>query len=150
MISVQQRAFDVAQEYQALVDADVDAGAAVFFVGRVRARNDGRTVTGLTLEHYPGMTERALEAIVAQARERWPLGRVRVIHRVGSLGLGDAIVFVGVTSSHREASFSAAEFIMDYLKTRAPFWKREDTTEGSFWVDAHDKDQHALRRWASD
>lgn len=150
MISVQKEAFDVAQEYQALIDADVDAGAAVFFVGRVRARNEGRTVTGLTLEHYPGMTENALKDIVAQAQSRWPLDRVRVIHRVGSLGLGEAIVFVGVTSSHREASFSAAEFIMDYLKTRAPFWKREDTTEGSFWVEAHNKDQRAVQRWTSD
>lgn len=150
MISVQKQAFDVAQEYQALIDEDVEAGAAVFFVGRVRARNDGRDVTGLTLEHYPGMTEKALEDIVAQAQTRWSLDRVRVIHRVGTLGLGEAIVFVGVTSSHREDSFSAAQFIMDYLKTRAPFWKREETTEGSFWVEAHDKDQRALSRWASD
>lgn len=148
MISVQTEAFDVGREYQALTEGDTDAGAAVFFVGRVRERNDGRSVSGMTLEHYPGMTEKALEQIEAQALERWPLDRVRVIHRVGTLTLGDEIVFVGVTSPHREASFEAAQFIMDYLKTRAPFWKREDTHDGPQWVEAHTKDQHAAQRWS--
>jgi len=148
MISVQTAPFDVAHEYAQLTADDVDAGAAVFFVGRVRSHNDGRAVTGMTLEHYPGMTEKALEQILADARERWSLGRVRVIHRVGSLVLGEAIVFVGVTSAHRDASFEAAEFIMDYLKNRAPFWKREDTEDGSVWVDARDKDLRALARWS--
>ncbi len=148
MISVQTEPFDVASEYAQLTADDVDDGAAVFFIGRVRSHNDGRAVTGMTLEHYPGMTEKALEQIVTDAKARWPLGRVRVIHRVGSLALGDDIVFVGVTSAHRDASFEAAEFIMDYLKNRAPFWKREDTADGSVWVDARDKDQRALARWS--
>lgn len=147
MISVQREPFDVAHEYGQLTGDDVDSGAAVFFVGRVRARNDGRQVTGLSLEHYPGMTEKALEAIVREARERWPLERVRVIHRVGAMALGDEIVFVGVTSSHRDASFQAAEFIMDYLKNRAPFWKQEQTEDGPVWVEAKAKDQEALGRW---
>ncbi len=147
MISVQTAPFDVAHEYAQLTADDVDAGAAVFFIGRVRAHNDGRAVTGMTLEHYPGMTEKALEQIVDDAQARWRLGRVRVIHRVGSLALGDDIVFVGVTSAHRDASFEATEFIMDYLKNRAPFWKREDTEDGSVWVDARDKDLRALARW---
>ncbi|WP_347331831.1 molybdopterin synthase catalytic subunit MoaE [Marinimicrobium locisalis] len=147
MISVQREPFDVAREYSQLTGDDVDSGAAVFFVGRVRARNDGRQVTGLSLEHYPGMTEKALEAIVSEARERWPLERVRVIHRVGAMTLGDEIVFVGVTSSHRDASFQAAEFIMDYLKNRAPFWKQEKTEDGPVWVEAKAKDQEALGRW---
>lgn len=147
MISVQTQAFDVADEYRSLVQGDVDVGAAVFFVGRVRNHNQGRAVTGLTLEHYPGMTENALEQIVQEARQRWPLGRVRVVHRVGTLALGEDIVFVGVTSSHREASFEAAQFVMDYLKNRAPFWKREETPDGSTWVDAQDKDQQAMTRW---
>ncbi len=147
MISVQTVPFEVVHEYEQLTAGDVEAGAAVFFVGRVRSHNDGRAVTGMTLEHYPGMTEKALEQIVADAQARWPLERVRVIHRVGSLALGDDIVFVGVTSAHRDASFEAAEYIMDYLKNRAPFWKREDTEDGSVWVDARDKDLQALARW---
>ncbi|WP_027330233.1 molybdopterin synthase catalytic subunit MoaE [Marinimicrobium agarilyticum] len=147
MISVQREPFDVAHEYKQLTGGDVESGAAVFFVGRVRARNDGRRVSGLSLEHYPGMTEKALEAIVSDARERWPLERVRVIHRVGPMALGEEIVFVGVTSSHRDASFQAAEFIMDYLKNRAPFWKQEQTEEGPTWVEAKAKDHEALGRW---
>lgn len=148
MISVQTEPFDVSREYRALTEGDTEAGAAVFFVGRVRGRNDGRSVSGMTLEHYPGMTEKSLEQIVAQARERWPVDRVRVIHRVGTLSLGEEIVFVGVTSHHREASFAAAQFIMDYLKTRAPFWKREDTDDGPHWVEAHTKDRTAAKRWS--
>lgn len=147
MIAVQTAPFDVGTEYERLVGGDVDAGAAVFFVGRVRANNHGRQVTGLTLEHYPGMTENTLSGIVDDARQRWTLGRVNIIHRVGTLHLGEPIVWVGVTSTHREASFAAAEFIMDYLKNRAPFWKREETAGGAIWVDAQEKDQEALKRW---
>lgn len=101
----------------------------------------------LTLEHYPGMTEKALAEIVAKARSRWPLGRVTVIHRVGELWPGDEIVFVGVTSAHRSSAFDAGQFIMDYLKTRAPFWKREATPEGDRWVEARDSDQQLAKRW---
>ena len=101
----------------------------------------------LTLEHYPGMTEKALAEIVTEARERWPLQRVSVIHRVGELWPGDEIVFVGVTGAHRSQAFDAAQFIMDYLKTRAPFWKREATLEGDRWVEARDSDQAAAKRW---
>lgn len=146
-VSVQFDCFDVAQEYAGLVGEDTDAGAAVFFVGRVRSHSEGRQVTGLTLEHYPGMTEQALQGIIREARERWPLQRVRVIHRVGTLALGEPIVFVGALSAHRAAAFSAAEFIMDYLKTRAPFWKRERTSDGDVWVNARDSDQQAAQRW---
>jgi len=146
-ISVQVDRFDAGQEYAALIADDTDGGAAVFFVGRVRAHSEGRQVTGLTVEHYPGMTEQALERIVQEARQRWPLQRVRVVHRVGALALGEPIVFVGALSAHRAAAFSAAEFIMDYLKTRAPFWKKERTPEGDVWVNARDSDQQAAQRW---
>jgi molybdopterin synthase catalytic subunit len=146
-VAVQAEDFDVDKEYSSLVSGDTDAGAAVFFVGRVRSHNDGRAVTGLTLEHYPGMTEKALQGIAGEAKDRWPIERVRIIHRIGALALGEQIVFVGTTSRHRAAAFSAAEFIMDYLKTRAPFWKKERTPEGDFWVEARDTDQQAAGRW---
>ncbi len=148
MISVQSEDFDVATEYADLTAGDESAGAVVFFVGRVREHNDGRNVTGLTLEHYPGMTERALEEIVGKARERWPVEKIRVIHRVGNLVLGDQIVFVGVSSAHRKAAFDAAEFVMDYLKAQAPFWKKEQTGAGSVWVEARAVDQQAAQRWS--
>lgn len=148
MISVQSEDFDVATEYAKLTTGDDSAGAVVFFVGRVREHNDGRDVTGLTLEHYPGMTERALEEIVSEARERWPVEKIRVIHRVGTLILGDQIVFVGVSSAHRKAAFEAAEFVMDYLKAQAPFWKKEQTGTGSVWVEARSGDQQAAQRWS--
>lgn len=155
-VSVQEEDFDPGAEYAALVAGDTDAGAAVFFVGRVRgcnegrARNHGNDVIGLSLEHYPGMTEKALEDIVNQAQARWPLGRVRVIHRVGSLALGEQIVFVGTTSGHRQAAFESAEFIMDYLKTRAPFWKKERRRSGDVWVDARDRDRQSAQRWSEE
>lgn len=148
MISVQVEDFSVADEYARLAEGS-DAGAIVTFVGKVRDFNQGETVTGLSLEHYPGMTEKALAEIVGQARERWPLLQTRVIHRVGDLALGDQIVFVGVTSAHRGAAFEACEFIMDYLKTRAPFWKKEQTPETSRWVDARETDTTAAERWES-
>ncbi|UTV26845.1 molybdopterin synthase catalytic subunit MoaE [Photobacterium atrarenae] len=148
MISVQVEDFSVAEEYASLAEGN-DAGAVVTFVGKVRDFNQGDTVTGLSLEHYPGMTEKALNDIVAQAHERWPLLQTRVIHRVGDLALGDQIVFVGVTSAHRGAAFQACEFIMDYLKTRAPFWKKERTPTVSRWVDARETDTTAAERWKS-
>lgn len=138
--------FDMAEAYRWLAACDED-GAVVTFTGKVRNHNLGNDVAALTLEHYPGMTEKALQEIVDAARERWPLQRVTVIHRVGELFPGDEIVLVGVTSAHRGSAFSAAEFIMDYLKTRAPFWKREATEQGDRWVDARDSDQQAAKRW---
>ncbi|KKB04554.1 molybdopterin synthase catalytic subunit MoaE [Pantoea anthophila] len=138
--------FDMAEAYRWLAACDED-GAVVTFTGKVRNHNLGSDVAALTLEHYPGMTEKALQEIVAAARERWPLQRVTVIHRVGELFPGDEIVLIGVTSAHRGSAFSAAEFIMDYLKTRAPFWKREATEQGDRWVDARDSDHQAAQRW---
>jgi len=138
--------FDMAEAYRWLAACDED-GAVVTFTGKVRNHNLGDNVAALTLEHYPGMTEKALQEIVDAACERWPLQRVTVIHRVGELFPGDEIVLVGVTSAHRGSAFSAAEFIMDYLKTRAPFWKREATEQGDRWVDARDSDHQAARRW---
>lgn len=138
--------FDMAEAYRWLAACDED-GAVVTFTGKVRNHNLGNDVAALTLEHYPGMTEKALQEIVDAARERWPLQRVTVIHRVGELFPGDEIVLVGVTSAHRGSAFSAAEFIMDYLKTRAPFWKREATEQGDRWVDARDRDHQAAQRW---
>lgn len=146
MISVQFEDFSVADEYAKLAEG-TDAGAVVTFIGKVRDFNQGDSVTGLSLEHYPGMTEKSLEEIVEQARERWPLLQTRVIHRVGDLELGDQIVFVGVSSAHRGAAFQACEFIMDYLKTRAPFWKKEQTADESRWVDARETDTSAADRW---
>lgn len=146
-VSVQRGDFDVGQEYAALINNNPQDGAVVTFSGLVRDVNQGKRVTGLYLEHYPAMTQTSLEAIVDEARCRWPLGRVRVIHRIGQLDLNEQIVFVGVTSRHRQAAFEAASFIMDYLKTRAPFWKKETTEEGKHWVDARDSDQKAANRW---
>ena len=145
-IAVQTEDFDVQAEVAAL-HAFPKVGAVVMFLGTVRDLNEGDEVASMTLEHYPGMTEKALQEIVDAARERWPLQRVTVIHRVGELFPGDEIVLVGVTSAHRGSAFSAAEFIMDYLKTRAPFWKREATEQGDRWVDARDSDHQAAQRW---
>ncbi|AJI93878.1 molybdopterin synthase catalytic subunit [Yersinia ruckeri] len=138
--------FNVGEEYHWLAQCDED-GAVVTFTGKVRNHNLGDHVCALTLEHYPGMTEKTLSEIIAEARARWPLQRVAVIHRVGALYPGDEIVFVGVTGAHRGMAFDAAEFIMDYLKTRAPFWKREATSTGERWVESRDSDHHAAKRW---
>lgn len=138
--------FSVGEEYTWLAERDED-GAVVTFTGKVRNHNLGDSVRALTLEHYPGMTEKTLADIIQQARERWPLGRVTVVHRIGELWPGDEIVFVGVTSVHRGSAFAAGEYIMDYLKTRAPFWKREATEEGDRWVEARESDQQAAKRW---
>ncbi|WP_288493867.1 molybdopterin synthase catalytic subunit MoaE [uncultured Pantoea sp.] len=145
-IRVGPAAFDMAQEYQWLAGCPED-GAVVTFTGKVRNHNLGDDVAALTLEHYPGMTEKALQEIIDDACQRWPLQRVSVIHRIGELFPGDEIVFVGVTSAHRSSAFAAAEFIMDYLKTRAPFWKRETTEQGDRWVDARNSDHEAAQRW---
>lgn len=138
--------FSMAEEYAWLAACDSD-GAVVTFTGKVRNHNLGSSVAALTLEHYPGMTEKALQEIVAEARQRWPLQRVTLIHRVGALYPGDEIVLVGVTASHRGAAFAAAEMMMDYLKTRAPFWKREQTEQGERWVESRESDQTAAQRW---
>ena len=146
-ISVQEADFDVGAEIAALSADDVDAGAVASFVGLVRQDKHDGAVAAMTLEHYPGMTEQALADIVAQARARWQIRNVRVIHRVGRLLPGERIVFVAVASAHRHDAFAACEFIMDYLKTRAPFWKKEETAAGGRWVDARESDDHAADRW---
>ena len=152
-VSVQEADFDVGAETEALAAGRPEVGAVASFVGYVRADKlagesaEDQAVSAMTLEHYPGMTEKSLEAIVAEAESRWSLLGVRVIHRFGRLVPGDRIVFVGVAGSHRGEAFAACEFIMDYLKTRAPFWKKEDTPEGGRWVDARESDDAALARW---
>ncbi len=150
-VSVQEADFDVGAETVALSAGRLDVGAVATFVGLVRAdklSGAGSEVSAMTLEHYPGMTEKSLEAIIAEAGGRWQLQGVRVIHRFGRLLPGERIVFVGVASAHRGHAFAACEFIMDYLKTRAPFWKKEDTPEGGRWVDAREADDSAAARWA--
>lgn len=146
-ITVQTATFDPGALLNSLHADQLGVGAVVGFVGYVRDFNDGQEVAGMLLEHYPGMTEKALQAISEEARERWPLLKVNVLHRVGRLEPGEPIVFVGVSSAHREAAFEASHFIIDYLKTRAPFWKKEDTNEGPRWVDARDTDTAALAKW---
>ncbi|MGM0915675.1 MAG: molybdopterin synthase catalytic subunit MoaE [Pseudomonadota bacterium] len=147
MIRVQKAPFDAGVEQQALLAGRTDIGAVVSFTGLVRDFNERPEVTALTLEHYPGMTESALEAIVEEARGRWPLDAVRVIHRVGRLTPGDPIVLVVVASAHRRAAFEACDFIMDYLKTRAPFWKKEHASDGDYWVSERHSDHADARRW---
>jgi molybdopterin synthase catalytic subunit len=146
LIRVDPARFNVGTEYAWLAERDED-GAVVTFTGKVRNHNLGDSVKALTLEHYPGMTEKALASIVEEARGRWRLGRISVIHRIGEMWPGEEIVFVGVTSVHRGSAFAAGEFIMDYLKTRAPFWKREATPEGERWVESRESDQEAAKRW---
>lgn len=145
-VSVQVEDFSVDQEYEAL-SSGTDAGAVVTFIGKVRDMNLGDHVTGLHLEHYPGMTEKSLNEICDEAKSRWPLLQLRLIHRIGDLDIGDQVVFVGVSSAHRSASFEACEFVMDYLKTKAPFWKKERTTDGTRWIDSRDSDAKAAQRW---
>ncbi|GAA5316104.1 MAG: molybdopterin synthase catalytic subunit MoaE [Candidatus Pelagadaptatus aseana] len=147
-IAVQTEDFDLGTEYQALVEDNTQDGGVALFVGRVREFNQEQQVTTLELEHYPAMTEKALRDIADQARQRWQINNLCIIHRVGKLELSDQIVLVGVTSPHREAAFESAQFLMDYLKTRAPFWKKETTTAGTQrWVEAQEKDQQAAKRW---
>jgi molybdopterin synthase catalytic subunit len=147
-IRIQEADFDLTAEVKALRKDDPRVGAVVTFLGTVRDMNDGSQVQGMTLEHYPGMTERSLEEIITQARGRWDLYKTLVIHRVGPLLPEDQIVLVAVTSAHRGEAFAACEFIMDYLKTAAPFWKKEETPEGSKWVDARVTDDAAMARWS--
>ena len=147
LIRVQENDFDISAEISALRKGDSRVGAVVAFLGTVRDLNDGSQVKELSLEHYPGMTEKALEEIVSQAKSRWDIYQALVIHRVGPLLPEDQIVLVAVTSAHRGEAFAACEFIMDYLKTAAPFWKKEQTPEGGRWVDARVTDETAMARW---
>lgn len=146
-ILVQAEAFDLGAEVDAMRQGRTDIGAIASFVGLARDLNEGCGVAAMTLEHYPGMTEKALTALVEEARSRWTLLDVTVIHRVGRLLPGDPIVLVAVASQHRGEAFAACEFIMDYLKTRAPFWKKEETPEGERWVEARASDDAAAARW---
>lgn len=146
-VRVQQEDFDAGREIAALRADDARVGAVAAFIGTVRDINDRREVSALTLEHYPGMTEKALEDIVAEARSRWEILDALVVHRVGALQPLDQIVLVVVTSAHRGEAFAACEFVMDYLKTRAPFWKKEATPQGDRWVEARGSDDAAAARW---
>lgn len=146
-VRVQVEDFDTGLEIKLLRSARKDTGAVVSFIGQVRDLNDGDTVSQLTLEHYPGMTEKALEAIVSKAQNRWDIFDAVVIHRVGTLQPTDQIVLVAVSSAHRGEAFKACEFIMDYLKTQAPFWKKETTSQGERWIDAKQTDDDAQSRW---
>jgi len=146
-VKIQAADFDVSAEINALRRSDPKVGAIASFVGVVRDVNDGDTVSEMMLEHYPGMTEKAIEEIIVQAKGRWKVLDALVIHRVGTLKPADQIVLVIVTSGHRGDAFAACEFIMDYLKTRAPFWKKERTTEGARWVEARATDDMAAERW---
>jgi len=145
VVKVQEDDFDVGALTRELSAGRTDIGAVATFVGLVRGASDG--VEEMTLEHYPGMTEKSLLEIVEEAERRWQIMSCIVIHRVGALQPGDQIVYVGVGSGHRGEAFAACEFIMDYLKTRAPFWKKEKTAEGARWVDARDADDSAAERW---
>ena len=146
-VSIQHQDFDLSTEVAALRAADGGVGAVASFIGTVRERSDGRSVSQMELEHYPGMTERAVEAMIDAAMQRFDIRAARVVHRVGCLKTGEQIVLVAVTSAHRGQAFQACEFLMDYLKTQAPFWKKETTPDGSHWVDARVADDAALERW---
>ena len=146
-ISIQSEDFDVSSELTALRAQDGRVGAVCCFVGTVRDRNEGDSISSMELEHYPGMTEKSIAEMVEQAHQRFAIHGVRVIHRVGVLQPLEQIVLVAVTSAHRGESFQACEFLMDYLKTHAPFWKKEQTPQGARWVDARVSDDAALARW---
>ena len=146
-IRVQAEPFDTGREVGRLHEGAPGVGAVASFLGVVRDENDERTVGSMLLEHYPGMTERAIERIVRDAGSRWPLSAVTVIHRIGALSPGDPIVLVACASSHRGGAFRACEFIMDFLKTKAPFWKKESMPDGERWVGARGSDLDALGRW---
>jgi molybdopterin synthase catalytic subunit len=147
-VRIQEEDFDLSREVAQLRAGNAKVGAIVTFVGTVRDLNEGAVVAEMELEHYPGMTEQSIQAIIDQARQRWPIYGALVIHRVGPLKPKDQIVLVAVTSPHRGEAFSACEFIIDYLKTEAPFWKKEQTPEGGRWVDARNSDDQALRKWS--
>jgi len=146
-VRVQTGDFDIGEEIAQLRVGDRGVGAIASFIGTVRDVNDASTITGLTLEHYPGMTETALDEIVAEARQRFDIRDALVVHRVGALVPGDQIVLVVVTGAHRGAAFDACEFVMDWLKTRAPFWKKERLPDGERWVEARASDDEAAQRW---
>jgi len=146
-VRVQEDDFDIGAEIAALTASRTDIGALVTFTGLARDHAGGKPVKAMTLEHYPGMTEAELVRIENQAHERWPLIASQIIHRIGRLAPGDNIVLVITASAHRQAAFEAAEFLMDYLKTSAPFWKFEETPEGGGWVDAKEADDSAAKRW---
>lgn len=147
-VTVQQQDFDVAQLCRALQHSHDEVGGLASFVGVMRGSSAGEALRSMTLEHYPGMTESSIQAIIEQAGQRWPLLACRVVHRVGQLLPGEQIVFVGCATRHRAEAFQACEFVMDYLKSQAPFWKKETTVEGrSQWVDARDSDRQALAKW---
>ena len=146
-VRIQTEDFDLSAEVAALRAGDAGVGAVASFIGTVRDRNDGLGVSAMELEHYPGMTERAIEAMIDEALRRFDIRAARVIHRVGPLLPQDQIVMVAVSSSHRGEAFKACEFLMDYLKTQAPFWKKEQTPDGARWVDARVSDDAALSRW---
>lgn len=146
-LSIQSADFDLSAEVAALRAADHGVGAVASFIGTVRDRSDGSRVSAMELEHYPGMTERAIDQMIDQACQRFALRAVCVIHRIGLLQPGDQVVLVAVSSAHRADAFQGCEFLMDYLKTQAPFWKKESTPEGERWVDARVADDKALARW---
>jgi molybdopterin synthase catalytic subunit len=146
-VAIQTEDFAVQHEVAQLRGGDARVGAVCVFLGTVRERNDGSAVSSMELEHYPGMTEKSIQAMLTQAQEKFDIYAARVIHRVGLLQPEDQIVMVAVTSAHRGMSFQACEFLMDYLKTQAPFWKKEVTPEGARWVDARVSDDQALARW---
>ena len=147
-VAVQTEDFDISREVAALTTGRTDIGAIVTFTGTVRGTSDGAALSSMTLEHYPGMTEAELARVEAEAHARWPLQGSRIVHRIGELKPGDNIVLVVTASAHRHAAFEAAAFLMDYLKTRAPFWKKETDASGKgHWVDARESDDAALERW---
>ena len=146
-VRVQQEDFDVGAEIAALRSNNPRIGAVASFIGIVRDSNEGAAVGSITLEHYPGMTEKSLASICEQAKARWALDDVLIVHRVGTLAPSDQIVLVVTTSSHRGDAFAACQFVMDYLKTEAPFWKKETTEDGMRWVDARDSDAQAREKW---
>lgn len=146
-VRVQTEDFDVTGEIAALRRSNPQIGAVACFIGLVRDLNENSHVSEMTLEHYPGMTEKALEEIVAHAKQRWNIDDALVVHRIGALKPADQIVLVATTGAHRGEVFASCEYIMDYLKTQAPFWKKEQTEHGSHWVDARESDNHAAQRW---
>lgn len=146
-IAIQTADFDLSDEVNLLENQNEEDGAVVTFSGRVRNNNLGKSVSGLFLEHYPGMTEKSLEKIIEQAQQQWNLGRITVIHRIGQLLVGEQIVFVGVTSKHRQDAFAACEFIMDYLKVKAPFWKKELSEGVETWLEAKQSDEEKAQQW---
>jgi molybdopterin synthase catalytic subunit len=149
-IRIQQADFDVGAEIAAMTTGRTDIGAVVSFSGICRGTEGDETVAALTLEHYPGMAEEEIGRHVSEAIARWPVTAVTVVHRVGRLQPGDNIVLVLTASAHRQAAFAAAEFLMDYLKANAPFWKREERADGARWIEAHDRDDVAAARWGED